>query len=87
MEGRGREGREQTGITRMRLGRLYAYQDINISSNAFFLLYSILYSGDSGNGLALKMYRVRSGMDLLQNLLVCQVFSTENKYQISYGAF
>ena len=50
MGGRGREGREQTGITRMRLCGLYAYQDINISSDAF-----LSSSRDGGNGLGLEL--------------------------------
>ena len=34
----GKGGREQTEITRMRQCRLYAYQGINISRNAFIFL-------------------------------------------------
>ena len=68
MGGRGREGREQTGITRMRLCGLYAYQDINISRNAFILL--------QRQRLTIKMWsEIREGFIALNLLLlVCQVF-------------
>ena len=82
MGGRGREGREQTGITRMRLCGLYAYQDINISRNAFLLLQKL-----AGTGLAMKIWSEIGNGFIDKVVCLSSFFSTETKYQISYGAF